>query len=145
MSHYQLMNESQIKDKLSSFQCPVDKGYPQLVTPLTYYTRVDGEEILAYSSFSDLGTFYFVGNTYVLPKNRGQGIYGDLLTNRNNHLNDKPKITIVNPIEGTDIDILHRQVAKQGGVKINLYIQVADFMSKELYTELRDLPIYFYR
>ena len=92
-----------------------------------------------------MGDFYFVGNTYVMPHSRGQGIYGRLLTSRNKHLSDKPKVTLVNPIEGTDIEILKNQVAKQGGVEVTCYEQVADIMSQDLYKTLCCLPVYIYR
>ena len=143
--NFNIFNESEIRAILSNFTSSIDKGYPELVTPLTYYTRVDGERILAYSSFSDMGNFYFVGNTYVMPESRGNGVYTSLLTNRNNHLSDKPKITLVNPIEGTDISQLLYQVAKQGGKVVNNYEEVADIMSEDIYTSLSKLPMYIYR
>ena len=72
-------------------------------------------------------------------------MYTNLLTNRNNHLKDKPKITLVNPIEGTDISQLLYQVAKQGGKVVNSYEEVADIMSEDIYTSLSKLPMYIYR
>jgi len=142
---FDILQEVELKERLETFQSSTDKGYPEFVTPLTYYTRKEDDKILAYSSFSDMGGFYFVGNTYVMPHSRGKGIYGNLLTNRNKHLADKPKITLVNPIEGTDIEILKSQVAKQGGIEVCSYADVADIMSKETYDKLAKLPMYIYR
>lgn len=142
---FDILQEVELKERLENFQSSTDKGYPESVSPLTYYTRKENDEILAYSSFSDMGGFYFVGNTYVMPHSRGQGIYGRLLTSRNKHLSDKPKVTLVNPIEGTDIQILKNQVAKQGGVEVTCYEEVADIMSQDLYKTLCCLPVYIYR
>ena len=46
--NFNILNEYEIRAILSDFTSSIDKGYPELVTPLTYYTRVDGEQILAY-------------------------------------------------------------------------------------------------
>ncbi len=118
---FNILNEQEIRNILLDFKSSIDKGYPELVTPLAYYTRVDGERILAYSSFSDMGNFYFVGNTYVMPESRGKGVYTSLLTNR------------------------IYQVAKQGGKVVNSYEEVADIMSEDIYTSLSKLPMYIYR
>ena len=142
---FAILQEVELKEHLENFQSSTDKGYPEFVTPLTYYTKKENDKILAYSSFSDMGRFYFVGNTYVMPHSRGKGIYTNLLTNRNTHLDDKPKITLVNPIEGTDIAQLLYQVAKQGGVNVTCYEDVEDIMSEEVYLALSTLPMYIYR
>ena len=143
--NFKLLPEKIFQDMVSNFTSAIDKGYPDIVSPLTYYAYVNEKSILGYSSFRDMEKFYFVGNTYVMPDSRGKGVYTSLLTNRNNHLSDKPKVTLVNPIEGTDISQLLYQVAKQGGVIVNSYEEVADIMTEDIYTSLSKLPMYVYR
>ena len=136
-----LVSTNTIRDFVKSFILNVDN----IVSPLTYYAYVAENSVLGYSSFSDMGDFYFVGNTYIQPENRGQGIYTKLLSNRNAHLSDKPKITLVNPIEGTDIAVLFRQVNKQGGIKVESYEDVEDIMCLDMYNKLNTLPLFVYR
>jgi hypothetical protein len=142
---FKLLPEDTFRDMVTNFTSAVDKGYPNVVSPLTYYAYVAEDSVLGYSSFSDMGDFYFVGNTYIQPENRGQGIYTKLLSNRNAHLSDKPKITLVNPIEGTDIAVLFRQVNKQGGTKVETYEEVKDIMCRDMYNKLNTLPLFIYR
>ena len=125
--------------------CPQDKGYPSIISPVTYFVGACYPEIIGYTSFSDMGDFYFVGNTYIVPKHRGNGYYGELLRNRNKHLNDKPKVTLANPLDNTEPQILRAQVAKQGGVEIYCYTQVCDIMTEETYNNLSRLPMFIYR
>lgn len=124
---------------------PVEKGYPTIVTPVTYFVGSIYPDIVGYTSYRDMGKFYFVGNTYIDPKFRGRGFYAKLLSDRNQHLKDKPKITLANPIENTDIKILQYQVAKQGGVVVGRYKEVSDLMTKQLYDILTILPMFIYR
>ena len=124
---------------------PEEKGYPTIIEPVTYFVGCQFPKIVGYSSFSDMGDFYFVGNTYVFSPHRGEGLYSKILTMRNEYLNDKPKITLVNPIENTNIEILNEQVAKQGGVKVEAYSDVSDIMSKDVFRELTKLPMFIYR
>ena len=124
---------------------PVEKGYPSIVCPVTYFVGACYPEVIGYTSFSDMGSFYFVGNTYILPQHRGKGYYKKLLSDRNKHLNDKPKVTLANPLDNTEPDILHTQVAKQGGVRIYCYTQVCDIMTEKTYNNLSSLPMFIYR
>ena len=124
---------------------PMEKGYPLIINPVTYFVGAIYPDIIGYTSFSDMGKFYFVGNTYISPKFRGRGLYKQLLSDRNQYLSDKPKITLVNPIENTDLEILEEQVAKQGGSQIYCYTQVCDIMSEKIYNNLSNLPMFIYR
>ena len=124
---------------------PSQKGYPSIIEPITYLIGCCYPHMVGYTSFSDMGKFYFVGNTYITPPHRGQGLYSRLLSERNEYLNDKPKITLVNPIEETNIEILEEQVVKQGGVRVKSYSEVSDIMAKETYDNMAVLPIYIYR
>ena len=147
MHMFAILEEEQLVKSLDSFRCATSKGYPEIVVPLKYYVRLESDSVLAYTSDSDMGSFYFVGNTYVLPENRGQGIYSRLLKSRNAFLNDKPKVTVVNPIEGTDINILTQQVAKQGGIEVIEYNDVCTIMDYQTYlaiTKNQTLLVYIY-
>ncbi len=124
---------------------PIQKGYPSVIPPVTYLVGAIYPEIIGYTSFSDMGKFYFVGNTYISPKYRGLGLYSQLLSDRNEHLKEKPKVTLANPIENTDMGILKYQVTKQGGVEITHYDEVSDIMEKDLYVALATLPMFIYR
>ena len=57
-------------------------------------------------------------------------------------------MTVVNPIEGTDINILTQQVAKQGGIEVIEYNDVCAIMDYQTYlaiTKNQTLLIYIYR
>ena len=124
---------------------PSDKGYPSIVEPVTYFVGAIYPNIVGYTSFADMGDFYFVGNTYIDPEYRGCGYYTQLLSDRNNHLYDKPKVTLVNPLNDTNLNILKQQVIKQGGNPVYCYTQVSDIMSEGVYAELAEFPMYIYR
>ena len=132
-------------EKFVNTRNAVEKGYPQVVMPVKYFVGSIYPNIVGYTSFSDMGKFYFVGNTYIVPEFRGNGFYKELLSTRNKHLNDKPKITLVNPIEDTNVALLHAQVEKQGGVRVENYKQVCDIMVESLFSELKKLEVFIYR
>ena len=92
-----------------------------------------------------MGDFYFVGNTFILPEARGKGVYSELLSHRNRCLPDKPKITLVNPINNTDPEVLYAQVRKQGGVEVLCYSDVEEIMSQEMFDIIKELPVFIYR
>jgi len=124
---------------------PEDKGYPTIVNPVMYFVGAFYPEVVGYTSYSDMGEFYFVGNTYILPEHRGKGYYKILLHRRNQYLKDKPKITLANPLADTNPDMLKAQVTKQGGEAVYTYSQVCDIMTEEVYNNLSTLPMYIYR
>ena len=134
-----------VASNIPNFTSAYDKGYPKVIPELKYFIKIEEQDIAGYTSYVDMGNFYFVGNTYIQPKNRGKGHYKTLLSERNKLLTDKPKITLVNPIQGTDISILEKQVSRGGGQRINSYSQVQEIMSKEVYNCMSVLPMYIYR
>ena len=142
---FHVMNEKQLRNITDNFVTAIEKGYPEIVAPLTYFVRVNHNEMLGYTSYRDMGGFYFVGNTFIHPNSRGQGVYSELLSHRNRCLPEKPKVTLVNPINGTNPEILFAQVEKQGGIKVTCYEDVADIMCEEIYNLLVELPIFIYR
>jgi len=124
---------------------PSEKGYPSIIEPITYFIGCKYPDMIGYTSFSDMGDFYFVGNTYIAPAHRGQGLYSRLLSDRNEYLRDKPKITLANPIENTNLKILEHQVCKQGGIPVKSYEEVSDIMTQAVYEILSRLPMFIYR
>lgn len=83
--------------------------------------------------------------TLTLHPRIGHGLYSRLLSERNEYLHDKPKITLANPIEDTTLEILEQQVAKQGGLAVDTYDEVSDIMKREVYEVLSALPMFVYR
>ena len=122
-----------------------EKGYPSVISPLKIVAEFDDEtnRLKGYTSFKDLGKFHFVGNGYVYD--REGGVYRKVLDFRDNFLgSSKPKVTLLNPIEGTNLARLSAMVEKRGGVKIEKYSQVDDIMSEPMYNEMKKLPMYRY-
>ena len=83
-----------------------------------------------------MGLFYFVGNTYILPQYRRNGGHSFLLSERNKHLSLKPKITILNPIEESQMYHLAKVVSNLGYHPVYSYDDVSDIMSKTLYGQI---------
>lgn len=122
-----------------------EKGYPSILHPLKIVAEFDDEtnKLKGYTSFRDFGKFNFVGNSYVFDK--GGGTFKKVLTFRDKHLgSSKPKITLLNPIEGTDFGRLSSYVESRGGMRIENYSQVDDVMEEEMYNEMKKLPMYRY-
>ena len=142
---YLTVNEKVVQGKIPEFIPAHEKGYPKVIPTLRYFMQLEGNVVIGYTCYVDMGDFYFVGNTYIRPESRGQGHYKNLLKERNKILDDKPKITLVNPIQGTDINILERQVLRGGGIKINSYTQVEHIMGQTVYDGMYHLPMYMYR
>ena len=74
------------------------------------------------------------------------GVFGRLVSHRNDTIigKDTPKITLLNPLKGTDLSRLSSYVERRGGVKITEYSQVDDIMDEETYDEFKKLPMYRY-
>jgi len=122
-----------------------EKGYPSILHPLKIVAEFDDEtnKLKGYTSFRDFGKFNFVGNSYVFDT--GGGTFKKVLTFRDKHLgSSKPKITLLNPIEGTDFGRLSSYVESRGGKRIEDYSQVDDVMEESIYKEMRKLPMYRY-
>lgn len=142
LKRIEVVPEESLQD-LEEFVLAEEKGYPSILHPLKIVADFDDEtdKLRGYTSFRDFGKFFFTGNTYVFDK--GKGIYPKLLGFRNK-LIDKPKITLLNPIEGTTLERLASGVKKIGGVEIKDYSQVDDIMDESMYGKLNVLPMYRY-
>ena len=119
------------------YPTPSEKGYPEVFDLMSHWVlRYNGTPI-GYTGSLDMGHFHFVGNTYILPQYREMGYHSYLLSVRNTHLGLRPKITVLNPIDGTHMANLVKVVSKLGYKPISSYEDVQDIMSKQLFDEIR--------
>ena len=133
-------------EHLEEFVSAEEKGYPSILHPLKIVADFDDEtnKLRGYTSYRDFGKFFFVGNSFVFDKEGG--VFGRLVSHRNDTIigKDTPKITLLNPLKGTDLSRLSSYVERRGGVKITEYSQVDDIMDEETYDEFKKLPMYRY-
>lgn len=128
---------------LNEFVKAEDKGYPSVIHPLKIVAEFDDEtdKLKGYTSFRDFGDFYFVGNSFSFVK----GSFGKVMEYRKRLLgSSKPKITLLNPLQGTDVQRLENFVKGRGGVKITSYSQVDDIMNKDFFDRLNILTMFRY-
>jgi len=113
----------------------VEKGYPEIVEEgLSYWVVVNNEgEPLAYTCSKNMGNWVFVGNTYVRKKYRGRRLHSLLLEYRNLSLGSSPKVTIVNPLDDTEMEQLEEFIIKKGYSKVVCPEDVADIMDEVMY------------
>ena len=113
----------------------VEKGYPEIVEDgLDYWVMVSYEgDVIGYTCSKDMGDWIFVGNTYIMRNYRGNNIHKILLTYRNHRLEPKPKVTIMNPIEGTSMSQLVKAVEDLGYECVSSPDDVADIMDERTY------------
>ena len=52
---------------------PIEKGYPNCFSKMTYWVQLEGDEPVAYTGSRGYSDFTLVGNTYVKPEYRKQG------------------------------------------------------------------------
>jgi len=121
-----------------------DKGYPRELNDANYIVESDDETdaILGYTTIKDFGKFYFVGNG--LSYESGRGVWKKLLTHRNKHYDDKPKITLLNPIPPITVADLLPMIERLGGEEVKTYDDVSDIMSERRYNSWSKLPMYRY-
>ena len=94
LKEVKVLTESAVSENMPNFRTASDKGYPTKVSPLNLVSEVNDEgEVLGFTSYKDMGAFFFVGNGYISPNHTGQGIWGKLLQERNKHTRGKPRIT----------------------------------------------------
>ena len=128
---------------LDEFIKAEDKGYPSIVHPLKIVGDFDDEtnKLKGYTSYKEFDDFYFVGNSFSFVK----GSFGKVIKHRDSKLDaDKAKITLLNPLEGTNPQQLIQFVEKRGGVKVEEYSQVDDIMSEDTYNEMKVLMMFRY-
>jgi hypothetical protein len=136
--------KERILDQNLTWQSASEKGYPKELNDARYIVETDREtqDILGYTTIKDFGKFYFVGNGFTYEE--GKGVWKKLLAHRNKHYDDKPKITLLNPIPPTTVDDLIPMVKKLGGVKVLNYDSVSDIMDESRYKVWSKFPMYRY-
>ena len=132
-------------EEMPHFVSPKDKGYPSILNDLIFVTEEENDKILGYTSYKDMGRFYFVGNNYIPEENRRAGLWRTILNNRNKDLKNKPRITLVNPLEGTSGEQIAEAIKRMGGYEIADYSQVEDIMDEDIFNQLAGLPMYRYK
>ena len=132
----ELMSESSVLSRMEGAKSAVEKGYPAFITPLTLVVKKDGEKLLSYTSFSDLGDFFFVGNSYTAPDEQGKGYYSQVIASRREHTKGKPRVALLNPKNERAISATRAIIRREGGKEIQSYDDVSDFMSREDYDAL---------
>tara|TARA_R100000734_G_scaffold18864_1_gene16841 strand:+ start:204 stop:659 length:456 start_codon:yes stop_codon:yes gene_type:complete len=120
------------------FQTPSEKGYPEVFDLMSHWVMFYDNTPIGYTGSLDMGHFHFVGNTFILPQYRQHGWHSYLLSVRNHHLGLRPKITVLNPIDGTHMVNLIKVVSKLDYEPVLDYEDVQDIMSEKLYLEIRN-------
>lgn len=120
-----------------TYQKASEKGYPVVFDYMNAWVLYLDEEPIGYTGSKDMGMFYFIGNTYILPQYRNSGYHMLLLKERNKHLTDKTKITILNPIEKSQMENLVKVVSRLGYTHVWRFLDVCDIMTIEQYEELK--------
>ena len=143
LKRIEVLPEEKLLD-LDEFIKAEDKGYPSIIHPLNIVADFDDEtgKLKGYTSFKEFDKFYFVGNSFSFVK----GSFGKVVKYRDSKLgSNKPQITLLNPLKGTDTQRLFDMVEKRGGLRIEEYSQVDDIMSEDMYNQMKVLPMFRYR
>lgn len=119
-----------------SYQKASEKGYPEVFDYMDAWVLYLDDEPIAYTGSIDMYVYYFIGNTYILPQYRNHGYHTFLLNERNKHLTDKPKLTILNPIEDSQMENLVKVVKRLGYKHIWRWLEVSDIMTIQQFKEL---------
>ena len=129
----EIMTEESVLSRMKGAKSAVEKGYPAFITPLKLVVKKEGEKLVAYTSFSDLGDFFFVGNSYTDPDEQGKGYYSQVMSSRNDYTKGKPRVTLLNPLDERSISVTRAMIRRGGGKEIQSYDDVSDFMSEDDY------------
>ena len=135
-----IMTELELQKEWNSLITMEEKGYP--ITDAMFYVKyVDGSPI-GHICFKDMGKWYFIGNSYIKRKYRGRGYYDELMTKRNEDLEDKPKIAIVIPIEDSELGRLEDRISGRGYEKIDSFWDVYGILSFREYIKIRNFTLW---
>lgn len=119
---------------------PIEKGYPSLYDNMMYWVLFADNEAIAYTSSLIMpeNKFVLVGNTYVRKEWRSKGLHSHLLKERNNsnQIKDSTKVTVLNPIEESQMQNLVKVVSKLGYTQITCYNDASDIMTLEQYDNI---------
>tara|TARA_B100001094_G_scaffold92477_2_gene88363 strand:- start:4450 stop:4923 length:474 start_codon:yes stop_codon:yes gene_type:complete len=134
------MRESEIQARWGDgFLTALEKGYPEHVCERLFVIgKFVEDEVVAHTSFADMGTWYFIGNNYVKPKHRKSGILKEMVQRRNDRLAHYPKIAILRPIEETNLVRLTEFIQTLGYSEVLSYADVSDVMLESEFELISD-------
>jgi len=117
-----------------------EKGYPKIFDSMSYWVLYDGTKPVGYTSHLQIQGVVLVGNTYIRKEYRGQGLHSYLLSQRNNSslLEGLTKITVLNPIEDSELNNLISVVSKLGYKKVEKITDISAEVSDDLFMQLRE-------
>ena len=118
---------------------PVEKGYPNCFNEMTYWVLLEEDEPIAYTASKEYEYFTLVGNTYVKSNYRKMGTHSKLLSERNKKIGGV-LVTVLNPIEESNIQHLAKVVTRLGYTQVESFDDAEDIMSKEEYDEISFNP-----
>lgn len=115
-----------------------DKGYPKIYDSASYWVLFDGDVAIAYTSHLAIEDIAIVGNTYIRKEYRNQGLHTFLLSERNNSslLKGLTKVTVLNPIEDSQLENLVKVVKKLGYKKVEKRTDISSVISEDLFMQL---------
>jgi len=134
------MRESEIQARWGDgFLTALEKGYPEHVCERLFVIgKFVDDEVVAHTSFADMGNWYFIGNNYVKPGHRKKGILKEMVYRRNQRLSHYPKIAILRPIEETSLTELIGFLLTLGYSEVLSYADVSDVMLESEYELISD-------
>ena len=130
-----IMDEEKLNEIWPNLITMEEKGYP--ITNAMFYVKYINDKPVGHICYKDMGKWYFIGNSYVKKKFRNLGVYDELMTKRNEDLEDKPKIAIVIPIEDSDVSRLEERISQRGYSKVNNFLDVYKTMPVLFYMRVR--------
>lgn len=131
----EIMDEEKLNEIWPDLITMEEKGYP--ITNAMFYVKYINDKPVGHICYKDMGKWYFIGNSYVKKKFRNLGVYDELMTKRNEDLEDKPKIAIVIPIEDSDVSRLEERISQRGYSKVNNFLDVYKTMPVLFYMRVR--------
>tara|TARA_R100001377_G_C3193413_1_gene111532 strand:+ start:873 stop:1331 length:459 start_codon:yes stop_codon:yes gene_type:complete len=139
-----VLSEAEVAEIVVEFKTAVEKGYPSVVTPLNLVAEVNDEgKIEGFTSYKDMGDFFFVGNAFIYEIGKGKGLFSDLRKERDGYTSGKPRITLLNPLDAKSAAKVEA-IASKSGDKVTEYSQVEDIMDEGTYKKMATLPMYRY-
>jgi hypothetical protein len=118
------------------------KGYPSFYDGMKFWVLFIDEEPVGYTGSLEMESIVFVGNTFVRKEWRSKGLHRHILKVRNSSLPNKTKITILNPLKGTQMKNLESVVSSLGYTKVESYEDVEDCMHQRIYEDIENHNIW---
>ena len=133
----------------NSFITIKKKGYPKLFDDATFIVMWDDKTHipLGYCCYKDMGNYLLVGNVYVHPLYRGEGLFTSLRGFRCKIIKSlkKPTIGIMQPLEGVDASHLVQHITQTDADIVRSYEDVKDVISKDVYYSINSHMLVRYR